>query len=126
MISIHEQSYGLSVVLYNEFTLGDFRQLEEALLKAIEQVQFPNLLLDMSQMKDFTVDMALEHLRFLRLHAHDFGRTAIIVDDIWIRLGARFANLLTLQRPKYFNDKHTAQKWLEQNRQNSGVIGSNN
>ncbi|NUE67090.1 MULTISPECIES: STAS/SEC14 domain-containing protein [Snodgrassella] len=126
MISIHEQSYGLSVVLHNEFTLGDFRQLEEALLKAIEQVQFPNLLLDMSQMKDFTVDMALEHLRFLRQHAHDFGRTAIIVDDIWIRLGARFANLLTLQRPKYFNDKHTAQKWLEQNVQNSGVIGSNN
>ncbi|PIT13646.1 SpoIIAA family protein [Snodgrassella alvi] len=126
MISIHEQSYGLSVVLHNEFTLEDFRQLEEALLKAIEQVQFPNLLLDMSQMKDFTVDMALEHLRFLRQHAHDFGRTAIIVDDIWIRLGARFANLLTLQRPKYFNDKHTAQKWLEQNVQNSGVIGSNN
>ncbi|PIT53824.1 hypothetical protein BHC44_05370 [Snodgrassella alvi] len=126
MISIHEQSYGLSVVLHNEFTLGDFRQLQEALLKAIEQVQFPNLLLDMSQMKDFTVDMALEHLRFLRQHAHDFGRTAIIVDDIWIRLGAQFANLLTLQRPKYFNDKHTAQKWLEQNIQNSGVIGSNN
>ena len=34
MISIREQSYGLNVALYNEFTLDDFRQLEEALLAA--------------------------------------------------------------------------------------------
>ena len=34
MISIREQSYGLNVALYNEFTLDDFRQLEEALLTA--------------------------------------------------------------------------------------------
>jgi hypothetical protein len=125
MISIHEQSYGLHVVLHNEFTLQDFRQLEEALLKAIEQAQLPNLLLDLSQMKDFTVDMALEHLRFLRQHTHDFGRTAIVTGDIWIRFGARFANLLTLQRPKYFNDTQTAQKWLKQNVQNSSVFDNN-
>ena len=29
MISIREQSYGLNVALYSEFTLDDFRQLEE-------------------------------------------------------------------------------------------------
>lgn len=126
MISIQQQNYGLNVILHDEFTLADFRQLEEALLKAIGQVQLPNLLLDLSQMKDFTIDMALEHLRFLRQHAHDFGRTAIIVNDIWIRLGARFANLLTLQRPKYFHGRHTAQKWLEQSMQNSDVIGNHN
>lgn len=34
MISIREQSYGLNVALYNEFTLDDFRQLEAALLES--------------------------------------------------------------------------------------------
>lgn len=125
MISIHQKSYGLDVVLYNEFTLEDFHQLENALLKAIEHTHLPNLLLDLSQMKDFTIDMALEHLRFLRQHAHDFGRTAIVVDDIWIRIGIRLANLLTLQRPRYFSDAATAQKWLEQNTQNSNAIRNN-
>ncbi|WP_367426004.1 STAS/SEC14 domain-containing protein [Snodgrassella alvi] len=125
MISIHQKSYGLDVVLYNEFTLEDFYQLENALLKAIEHIHLPNLLLDLSQMKDFTIDMALEHLRFLRQHAHDFGRTAIVVDDIWIRIGIRLANLLTLQRPRYFSDTATAQKWLEQNTQNSNTIRNN-
>ena len=125
MISIHQKSYGLDVVLYNEFTLEDFYQLENALLKAIEHIHLPNLLLDLSQMKDFTIDMALEHLRFLRQHAHDFGRTAIVVDDIWIRIGIRLANLLTLQRPRYFSNIATAQKWLEQNTQNSNAIRNN-
>ncbi|AHN28787.1 hypothetical protein SALWKB2_1405 [Snodgrassella alvi wkB2] len=125
MISIHQKSYGLDVVLYNEFTLEDFYQLENALLKAIEHIHLPNLLLDLSQMKDFTIDMALEHLRFLRQHAHDFGRTAIVVDDIWIRIGIRLANLLTLQRLRYFSDTATAQKWLEQNTQNSNAIRNN-
>ena len=94
-------------------------------LKAIEHIHLPNLLLDLSQMKDFTIDMALEHLRFLRQHAHDFGRTAIVVNDIWIRIGIRLANLLTLQRPRYFGDTATAQKWLEQNTQNSNAIRNN-
>ena len=125
MISIHQKSYGLDVVLYNEFTLEDFHQLENALLKAFEHTHLPNLLLDLSQMKDFTIDMALEHLRFLRQHAHDFGRTAIVVDDIWIRIGIRLANLLTLQRPRYFSNIATAQKWLEQNTQNSNAIRNN-
>lgn len=125
MISIQKTIYGLKVVLHNDFTLKDFNQLEEALLSAINQKQQPDLLLDLSQMKDFTIDMALEHLRFLRQHAHDFGRTAIVVEDIWIRLGARFANLLTLQHPKYFSEIEPAQRWLEQNAQTTTVIGNN-
>lgn len=112
MISISQESYGLSVVLYNEFTLEDFCSLEKALLTAIHNIHRPDLLLDLSMMKDFTIDMAFEQLRFLRNHANDFGRTAIVVEDIWIRLGSKIGNLLTLQHPKYFSDAVKAQEWL--------------
>ncbi|MDF7676116.1 STAS/SEC14 domain-containing protein [Neisseriaceae bacterium ESL0693] len=112
MISIREQSYGLNVVLYNEFTLDDFCLLEQALLQSSQHVHRPDLLLDLSLMTDFTIDMAFEQLRFLRQHADDFGRTAIVVNDIWIQLGARIGNLLTLQHARYFSDNANAQKWL--------------
>lgn len=41
MISIREQSYGLNVALYNEFTLDDFRQLEAALLESKQKSTCP-------------------------------------------------------------------------------------
>ena len=41
MISIREQSYGLNVALYNEFTLDNFRQLESALLESNKKSTCP-------------------------------------------------------------------------------------
>ena len=112
MISIREQSYGLNVALYNEFTLDDFRQLEEALLAAKQKVHLPDILLDLSMLKDFTIDMAVEQIKFLNQHETDFGRVAVITDDIWIKLGAHLSSLLTNQHPKYFSDATEAQAWL--------------
>ena len=112
MISISEQSYGLNVALFNEFTLEDFRLFEDALLQASQKVHRPDVLLDLSMLNDFTLDMAVEHLRFVRAHEADFGRIAIVVDDIWIKLGAHISSLLTQQHPKYFDDAASAQQWL--------------
>ena len=111
MISIREQSYGLNVALYNEFTLDDFRQLEEALLAAKQKVHLPDILLDLSMLKDFTIDMAVEQIKFLNQHETDFGRVAVITDDICF-VGARLSSLLTNQHPKYFSDATEAQAWL--------------
>ena len=112
MISIREQSYGLNVALYNEFTLDDFRQLEAALLESKQKIHLPDILLDLSMLKDFTIDMAMEQIKFLNQHENDFGRVAVITDDIWIKLGARLSSLLTNQHPKYFDDATKAQEWL--------------
>lgn len=112
MISIQEQSYGLNVILDNEFTLEDFQLLEQALLNTSQHIHHPDLLLDLSKLKDFTIDMAFEELRFLRRHANAFGRSAIVVNDIWIKLAARLGNLLTFRHSKYFNDHLSAEQWL--------------
>lgn len=112
MISIREQSYGLNVALYNEFTIEDFRMLEDAIIAAGEHVHRPDLLLDLSMLRDFTIDEAVEQLHFFHHHEDDFGRIAIVVDDIWLKLGAHISSLLTLQHPKYFDDAASAQKWL--------------
>lgn len=115
MISIREQSYGLNVAVYNEFTIEDFQQLEQALLAAGKRVHRPDILLDLSMLKDFTIDMAMEQLKFLHQHENDFGRIALVEDDIWIRLGSKISSLLTLQHPRYFSSAAAAQAWLLEN-----------
>ncbi len=112
MISIREQHYGLNVALYNEFSLEDFQEFEQAVLDCLHKVHRPDILLDLSMLKDFTVDMAMEQLRFMNSHESDFGRIAIVVDDLWIRLAAHISSLLTRQHPKYFDDAAAAQSWL--------------
>lgn len=112
MISIREQTYGLNVALYNEFTLEDFYEFERAALECTQKIHRPDMLLDLSMLKDFTIDMAMEQLKFMRNHEDDFGRIAIVVDDMWIKLGTRLSSLITQQHPKYFDDAASAQKWL--------------
>ena len=112
MISIREQSYGLNVALYNEFTLEDFQEFEAAALKCVEKVHRPDMLLDLSMLKDFTIDMAVEQLKFMSKHEDDFGRIAIVVDDVWIKLASRLSDLITQQHPKYFDDAAEAQAWV--------------
>ncbi|WP_373742119.1 STAS/SEC14 domain-containing protein [Neisseria sp.] len=115
MISIREQDYGLNVALFNEFTLEDFRELESASLDIVKKVHRPDMLLDLSMLKDFTIDMAVEQLKFMRKHENDFGRIAVVVDDVWIKLGAQLSSLITRQHPKYFDNAAEAQVWLAGN-----------
>lgn len=112
MISIREQDYGLDVALYNEFTLGDFKLLEEALLKRSGEHDKPDVLLDLSGIKDFTLDMAMEEIRFMRAHENEFGRFAVVADDSWIRLAAHLSGLLTRVPAQYFETVEEAQDWL--------------
>jgi hypothetical protein len=112
MISIREQDYGLDIALFNEFTLSDFALFEEALMKRVKEKGKPDVLLDLTELKDFTLDMALEELKFVRAHKEDFGRIAIVVTDIWIKLGAHISGLLTATDSKYFDSIELAQVWL--------------
>lgn len=114
MISIRQQDYGLNVALFNEFTVQDFRQFEEAVLQCAAEVHRPDILLDLTLLRDFTVDMAIEQLKFARKHENDFGRIAIVVDDIWIALGTHLSSLLTNQHTHHFKKVEDAEAWLTQ------------
>lgn len=113
MISIREQGYGLDVALFNEFSLADFKEFEDALLKRAAELGSPDVLLDLSELKDFTLDMAMEELRFIRAHDKDFGRIAVVVSDVWIKLAAHLAGLLSRGHAQYFGNLEEAQAWLQ-------------
>jgi hypothetical protein len=112
MISIREQEYGLDVALFNEFSLADFKLFEAALVKRVAEIGRADLLLDLSELKDFTLDMALEDLKFARAHKNDFGAVAVVVNDVWIKLAAHIAGLVTRGHSGFFDTVEKAQAWL--------------
>lgn len=113
MITIEHTPYGLDVSLFSEFTLHDFKEMEQAVLECVQKGEKPSVLVDLTQVMDFTIDMALEELKFMRAHEHDFHRIAVAVSDTWMKLAAHLAGLLTHTEVQYFDDSASARRWLE-------------
>ena len=112
MISIQNRKYGLDVALFGEFTLDDFKAYEAAVLQRAADEGVAHVLFDLSALIDFTLDMALEELRFVRAHAKEFGHLAIVAPDSWISLAAHIAGLLTHVETRYFDSPVAARDWL--------------
>jgi hypothetical protein len=63
-------------------------------------------------MSGFTVDMALEEIRFARAHAHDFARIAILTRDQWIAWSAWLSQMFRTPTSRVFDDTEDAEAWL--------------
>ena len=64
MITIDHQGNLVSVVVLGEFTLTDFKEVEQAVRFNIRFEGPVNLLFDLREMATFTVDMAWEEIKF--------------------------------------------------------------
>ena len=71
-----------------------------------------NVLLNLTGLLDFTVDMVLEELRFIREHQQDFGRVAIVSPEGWVSLAAHIAGLLSRTNSEYFDTPEDALAWV--------------
>ncbi len=78
MIVIEEQNDLLKATVYAELSLADFREFETAVQRELKQAPKIKLLLDLSNMSGYTLDVAWEDVRFTRAHAHDFRRIAVV------------------------------------------------
>lgn len=114
MISIRDEDYGLNVAVFNEFTLEDFNELENTIVDLIEKGGSANLLLDLTMMRAYTIDMALEQLKFLRAHGKRIDNVVVACDDVWIRFGGVISDLLTDTKTEYFKSSAEAIAALRQ------------
>ena len=112
MITTENKENRVNVTVFGEFTLADFKDFEVALLDYKMRKGQPNVLLDLSEVMDFTIDMAIEELRFVRAHQHDFGRVAVVVKDGWMKLATHIADLLANTETAHFEDGDAARTWL--------------
>ena len=113
MIVIEEQSDLLKASFYAELSLADFQEFENAVQRELKQAPKIKLLLDLTKMSGYTVDVAWEDIRFTRAHAHDFRRIAVVTTSAWVTWLGWLPSAFTDAEIKHFDDAAAAGAWLQ-------------
>jgi hypothetical protein len=107
----NEGSLGI-VAVFGEFALADYKRFEEEVTTQLQSQGRVNLLVDLRDMVDYTVDVALEDIRFTRAHAHERGRIAILSERETVRWIALLSQLFLDTDIQVFSDEPAAREWL--------------
>ena len=113
MIVVNEVNDLLELNVYGELTLADYRSFEEAVGRELKSAPKIKLLLDLTKMNGYTLDVAWEEIKFTRAHAHDFRRIAIVSDTQlapWLSwVNAAFSDA----EARIFEQREPAVAWLK-------------
>lgn len=112
MIITDNQADLITVAVFGEFTLADYKEFEEQVDYRVKFQGNVNLLFDLRQMAGFTLDVAWEELKFSRAHAHDFGRIAVLTDSQWVTWSAWISQTYVDADLRVFGDEAEARAWL--------------
>jgi hypothetical protein len=112
MISIQHEDKLTVVGVFAEFELADYRRFEDDVVGQLERQGKLSLLIDLRDMLGYTVDVALEDIKFTRKHAHDVGRIAILSEREWIKWTALVSQLFIDAQIKIFEEEAAAREWL--------------
>ena len=116
MITTDIRGSVVSIAVLGEFTLGDFKEFEELVLYKLKFDGPADLLVDLREMADFTVDMAWEEIKFSRQHGGDFRRIAVLTDSQWVTWSAWLEQLFVSADLRVFADLDEASVWLAEGR----------
>ena len=113
MIVIDQKPQRVSVSVFGEFTLADYKEFEELVTYKIQFGGQIDLLFDLRQMAGFTLDVAWEEIKFSRRHARDFRRIAVLTDDQWLTWSAWVTQLFVDAEVQVFEREIDARDWLD-------------
>jgi len=114
MITIDQSEQRISIAVFGEFTLADYKEFEE-LFTYKSRFEGPvNLLVDLRGMASFTLDVAWEDLRFAREHRRDFGRVAVLTTSQWVGWSAWMTQMFVDGEVRVFEDEGEARMWLDE------------
>lgn len=113
MIVTDHQPGRVSVTVFGEFSLADYKEFEEVVNYKVKFEGTVDLLFDLRQMADFTVDVAWEEIKFSRQHANDFNRVAVVTDSQWVTWSAWLSQVFVNADVEVFQDADDAKSWLE-------------
>lgn len=114
MITIDLQPALISVAVFGEFSLADFKEFEEQVTFKLQFEGPLSLFIDLRQMADFTLDVAWEEIRFSRQHLHDFLRIAVLTDSQWISWSAWLSQAFVAADLRVFAEETDAHAWLDE------------
>jgi len=112
MISIAQKLDYVHVLVADQFTLRDYQEFEHGVLDLLQSKQSINILFDLREMLGYTVDVALEDIRFTRSHRDQLARIAVVTTDQWVLWSAWLNRLLADAEIKVFEEIEDAQAWM--------------
>ena len=113
MIVIQHQSNRVSVNVYGEFTLADFKEFEDMVNYKVKFEGPVDLLFDLREMADFTLDVAWEDITFARAHRNDFNRIAVVTQSQWVAWSAWLSQIFVSTELRVFGEAVDAETWLD-------------
>ncbi|MBI4985464.1 MAG: STAS/SEC14 domain-containing protein [Rhodocyclales bacterium] len=113
MIAIDHKDKLVTVAVLGEFALADFQELEDLVISKLQSGGQVNLLFDLRNMADFTVDVVLEEIKFTRAHQSDFKRIAVLTASPWVAWTAWLEQVFVAADLRVFNDEAEARDWLD-------------
>ena len=111
MITIEQKGNTAVATVLGEFALADFAEVENLVSGARTHL---NLLFDLRNMADFTVDVAWEEIKFSKAHGHDFGRIAVLTSSRWVAWSAWLTRVVSHAELEVFEDQAEAENWLKE------------
>jgi len=112
MITIELRSHLVNVAVLGQFTLADFKELEDAVMYKIKFEGRVNLLIDLRDMARLSVDVAWEEIKFTREHRFDLWKIAVVTDSQWIVWSTWLTSLFTPAETRVFDDYNLASDWV--------------
>jgi hypothetical protein len=111
MITIENQDNLVNAAVFGEFSLADMKEFEEAVLYHIQFQGRVNVLLDLRDMTDFTIDVAWEDFKFAHQHQYDFWKIAVVTDSRWLAWTAWLSGAFVDAGMQVFEDYDKAKAW---------------
>jgi hypothetical protein len=99
--------------VYAAFNISDYHEFEAAAQAALAGSKPVDLLFNLLEMADWTLDVAIEDLRFAREHTQDFRRIAVASDSQWVAWTAWFSRTFLSAEVEVFENADEAKAWLD-------------
>jgi len=112
MITIENQDNLVNAAVFGEFNLADVKEFEEAVLFHVRFQGRVNVLLDLRDMTDFTIDVAWEDFKFAHQHQYDFWKIAVVTDSRWLAWTAWLSGAFVDAGIQVFEDYDKAKAWV--------------
>jgi len=113
VIAIKSEGKLVSVSVIGEFTLADYQEFEQEVEHDIQFQGGVNLLMDLRDMVNYTLDLAWEEIKFSRRHRYDFRKIAVVTGDEWMVWIAWLNRLFVDADLRVFDEPGIALEWLE-------------
>lgn len=113
MITIQHEGQLTIVGVFGTFEIEDFKRIETEVEQQLRSLGRIDLMVDLRGMMNYTLDVALEDIKFTREHAHDVGRVAILSEKDSVVWPALLSRLFVQAEIQAFDSEEGAREWIE-------------